>query len=826
MPRYPLTTIAEVLGVERMIESDVQVAYLLTDSRSLAFPQETLFFALVTPKGDGHQYIGELYHKGVRAFVVSHVVEGDYPDAHFLQVEDTLRALQEVARWHRQQLQMPIVGITGSNGKTTLKELLYQLLKERLRVGRSPKSYNSAIGVPLSLWSLHEEQELALIEAGISKLGEMRRLEELIRPEIGILTNIGEAHQENFDRLLQKAKEKVQLFDHSRLVIYGEDQEVVRQAIEEALLSAETLTWSRVNEQATLYVRSEKLSETKGYTKLSLLLDGKPVEYEVPFMDKGTIEDLFAALLLISRVAPDLIGESERYARLEALSMRLEVVEGDEGLLMINDTYNSDFDSLKIALDFMVRRNYERRPMVLVLSPLQESSKDLEELYSRVTSLVRQYDLAQLHLIGRGFEPFLELFPSQTLFHPELQCFINKAGELPRGATVLLKGARSAHFERIVQALQRQTHQTILDVNLSKIVNNLNQHRSILPTGTKVVAMIKAQGYGVGAYEMARTLEGQGVDYFAVALVDEGKELREKGITTPIIVMNPEESALSQLLEYNLEPEVYSREMLARLTTVVEASPYEYFPIHLKWDTGMHRLGMEEHELEMVLDQLRGNTAVRVASVFTHLAAADDPSEDDFTLQQIEILRRIHERLSRGLGYRPLFHALNTSASLRFPDEAGDMVRLGIGLYGISPLGADQPMGLEPVAELRTRLLQVREVPSGSTIGYNRRGVVHRPSRIGVIPVGYADGISRALGNGRVSFRTADGTLVPTIGNVCMDTLMLDLTDAPDTVQAGDFILIFGDGLPITRLAEACGTIPYEILAGLSPRVTRRYFSE
>lgn len=826
MPKYQLSQLAQVLGVASAVTKDRDVAHLLTDSRSLAFPGETLFFALVTQKGNGHRYVQELYERGVRAFVVSEEVEGDFSDACFLKVADTLKALQSVAAWHRLRLSMPVVGITGSNGKTTLKELLYQLLGRQLRVGRSPKSYNSAIGVPLSLWNIEDSDDLAIIEAGISQPGEMAVLEQMIQPQVGVITNVGEAHQENFATLAEKATEKAQLFARSEVVIYGEDQSLVSDALARLDAGVERLTWSRARRDATLFVAEVAPGREKGVTRLKLLLEGQVLEYEVPFLDNGTLEDLFLAILLVNRVAPEILTDQHLFRELEPISMRLEVLEGDNDTLLINDTYSSDFDSLKIALDFMVRRNFDHRPMALVLSLMRGSSSEPENLYGRVGELLREYDLEKLYLIGGEVAPFLSFFPENAVHFATVEDFLSESRDEISGHLVLLKGAREVRMERVVQRLQRQTHQTILDVNLSNIVHNLQQHRALLPARTKVICMIKADGYGVGSYEMARTLESQGVDYLAVALLDEGKELREKGIRTPIIVMNPQESTLAQLLEYHLQPEIYSLDLLRRFISVVEESPYDYFPIHLKWETGMNRLGLEEVEIERCVALLRSTTSVRVDSIFTHLAAADEPEEDEFTLGQLSKFARIHKRLTELLGYRPLLHALNTAGTLRFPEMAGDMVRLGIGLYGYAPVERAEEYGLKPVAELRTYLLQVREVPSGTTIGYGRRGKVDRPSRIGVIPIGYADGISRQLGNGRISFQTADGTLVPTIGNICMDTLMLDLTGASKALQAGDPITIFGKDISITRLAEACGTIPYEILARLSPRITRRYFSE
>ena len=824
-----LSDIATLLS-NASIRDHRTINYLLTDSRSLVSPQETLFFALHTTKGDGHHYIAELLRKGVRAFVVQQIPTGlstAYPDASFILVEDTLKALHQVASAYRDELKATVIAVTGSNGKTTFKELLFQLLQKSYTTGRSPKSYNSAIGVPLSLWGIDSEAEYAIIEAGISEPGEMSRLAHTIRPNWGVITNIGEAHQEHFDTLEQKTEEKVLLLRECQEVFAPMDIPLITEALNKAEITSHCHFWSRVHQDADLFISRE--TPTAEGTEVHFSIGQKHYSYTFPFFDSGTLEDLYLALLVAHTIAPALLQDRELLTHLLPLHMRLEVVRGEMDTLLINDTYSLDYNSLKIALDFQNRRNVGQQPTALILSDFQEGSKDLRELYHRVADLVNEYHLTQVLLIGEEITKYASCFTTNPT---SVQCFATLADFLQTNPLlslqhhiILLKGSRIAGFEAIVRAMQRQTHQTILSVNLSNIVHNLNQQRSFLPKGMKTICMIKAGAYGVGSYEMARTLERAGVDFLAVALVDEGKELREKGIKTPIIVMNPEVSSMAQMVELQLQPEIYSLSLLKDYIKVVQDLGAQAQPIHLKWDTGMHRLGMHEEDLPALLALLRQYpTEVHIASAFTHLAVADDPAEDAYTKMQLARLDFITEQLHKEIGYPFLKHALNTAGVLRFPNYPSDAVRLGGGLYGISPM-PDESYGLLPVSELTTVILQIQHLKAGDTVGYGRKGKVERDARIAVIPIGYADGLPRQLGNGHITFRLSDGTLVPTIGNICMDTLMLDVTDAT-AVAEGSQVEIFGETLPISRLADACGTITYEILSRLSSRITRHYYTE
>ncbi|MDO4770862.1 bifunctional UDP-N-acetylmuramoyl-tripeptide:D-alanyl-D-alanine ligase/alanine racemase [Porphyromonas sp.] len=824
MTAYPLSTIATILGSAFAHKEDPMIDILLTDSRSLTYPERTLFFAIVTHKGNGHDYIETLYRQGVRSFVISQGKYGDScPEAFFIRVPSALEALQKIAKTHRSSLTIPVVGITGSNGKTTLKEILYQLLHHRIRVGRSPKSYNSSIGVPLSLWSIEQTDEIALIEAGISKPDEMKVLEGMITPNIGIITNIGEAHQENFVSLQQKCIEKLHLFAHSDTIICSADDTVIQEGLKTLRLSEKVFAWSMTNKSAPVFVHGVERGKEETLLKLSIL--GQERKYKVPYTDEGSIHDVLLAITFLAKVYPNILEEAEAFSHLEPISMRLEVIEGNGDMMLINDTYNSDFDSFRIALDYMTRRNTEGKTMVLMVSDIYESGTHPSVLYQRMADLVSRHHISEVYAIGEELARYASLFKVPTTCYRTTDDLISALRHTQlEGKVILLKGARSARFEKIVQTLERHTHQTILDVNLSNIIHNFNYYKNLLPHGTRIVCMVKAFGYGTGSYEIARTLMEQRCDYLAVAVVDEGKALRDKGIDMPIIVMNPERSAFARMIEYRLQPEIYSLQLLKDFIKVADNIGEHHYPIHLKWDTGMHRMGLRMEMVDQLLELLRDTSAVRVASVFTHLAVADDQSEDIFTLGQLNKIKEISAQLSAKVPYPFYTHALNTAGITRFADHAMDMVRLGIGLYGISPLG-ESAEGLRPVAGLRTIILQVQEVPAGETIGYGRRGKVSRPSRIAIIPIGYADGIDRRLGNGNLTMRTADGTLVPTIGNICMDTLMLDVTDAPMAVE-GSEITVFDETLPVERLSDAIGTIPYEILSRLSPRVARRYFNE
>lgn len=816
-----------ILGAAVALHHNHPIATVLTDSRSLVSPADTLFFAISTDSGDGHRYIQALYDAGVRSFVVEHLPcrLADFPETNWYQVPSSLRALQRLASWMRHRLTgLQLVGITGSNGKTIVKEFAYQLLSSELAVYRTPRSYNSQLGVPLSLLGLRPQHQLALIEAGISRPGEMSWLAEITAPTIGLFTGLGSAHQENFPNLAAKLSEKIQLFRGADTLIFGSDDALVRETILATYPSARHLTWSRQDASAYIYIES---AEEEGMTTLvTLRHQGKSYQQRIPFTDQGYLEDVFAVLVLVALIRPELLQQSELCMHLRPIAMRLEVKEGLRGNTLINDSYSCDLQSLSIALDFLRRRatSTQMRP-VLLLSDIEQTGLADADLYPQVADLCRSYGVEELYLVGPHLSKAAGLFaPLPVHRYPSTEALL-LSGELTRLSDVclLIKGARRFAFERLYHSLSTREHQTVLDIDLSAVVANLNHYRSLLPAGHPLICMIKADGYGTGAFELARTLQEHHVDYLAVAVADEGRALRERGIRTPIMVMNPELSSASTLFAHQLEPEVYSFELLEGLAEQAAAEGLVDFPIHLKIDSGMHRFGFAPEDVAQIAERLSRCSSLRVSSAFSHLAAADCGEEKRaFTIAQCERFLAATDSLFDQLGYRPRRHILNTAGIECYPEYALDMARLGLGLYGLSPTGKS---GLQPIARLSTVILQTRDLEAGEAIGYGCRGVTSRPSRIGVIPIGYADGFPRRLSCGRYAV-SVRGVLCPTIGNICMDACMIDLTKVPEA-KAGDEVILFGSpDRPIEALAEALDTIPYEVLTALSTRIQRRYWRE
>ncbi|MDP4269183.1 MAG: bifunctional UDP-N-acetylmuramoyl-tripeptide:D-alanyl-D-alanine ligase/alanine racemase [Bacteroidota bacterium] len=820
---YFVSDIARIIHASANILNDGPVSLLLTDSRSLSFPEETLFFALKTKQNDGHKYVTELYQKGVRTFVVSQrlpIFDG-LTEANLLVVKDTLAALQQLAASHRKHFKIPVIGITGSNGKTIVKEWLYQLLNEDKRIVRSPRSYNSQTGVPLSVWRLDEQAELAIFEAGISQPEEMERLEKVIAPEIGILTNIGSAHQEGFQSIEQKCLEKLKLFTHSETIVYEEDDQIVQHCILNTIAGENFLSWSKKNQDAPLYISKIKKGEQSTFIQYNYLqiIDG---DFEIPFTEDANIENAIhcLAVMLYFQISPDKIRE--RMMKLHSVAMRLEVKEGIQNCLIIDDTYNLDFNSLELALDFQMRRaKGSDLKRTLILSDLQQTGKSSHLLYLEVANLLKQKGIDKLIGIGKNIGDQASLFPMGMAFYETTEEFLQSTlinsfdKEL-----ILVKGAREFHFEKISDRLQLKVHETILEVNLDAIVHNFNFYRSKLKPTTKMVCMVKAFGYGAGSYELAKTLQEHHCDYLAVAVADEGAELRKAGIYMPLMVMNPEMSSFNVLFDNDLEPEVYSFKLLKALIRAAEMQGISNYPVHIKIDSGMHRLGFLPEEMDELTDLLTAQTALKVRSVFSHLAGSDSESHNDYTLRQIERFTQCAERIEEAVGYKVLHHILNTAGIFRFPEHQKDMVRLGIGLYGVSSCGEE---GLRNVSTLKTTILQIKDIKAGETIGYGRKWTLTRDSRIGTIPIGYADGLDRHLSNG-VGEVVVNGKRAPIVGNICMDITMIDLTDID--VQEGDTAIIFGEELTVQEIADKLGTIPYEIITSIATRVKRVYYRE
>ena len=833
---YSIEKIATLIGARRFGHTESEIDWLLTDSRSLAFPETSLFFALRTRLGDGHKYIPDLYRRGVRNFVVGTLpldAMEVYPEANFLMVISPLKALQRLAERHREEHEVPVIGITGSNGKTIVKEWLNQLLAPSMTVTRSPRSYNSQVGVPLSVLLLHEQTEIGIFEAGISMPNEMPALRAMIQPTIGIMTNIGPAHQENFSTLQEKCMEKLSLFNDSQTLIYNGDDLIISECMKLASFHGEHLFWSTKNQEAPLFISGIEKTENTTRISYSYLGEQTPIigGITIPFVDEASIENAIHCLAtaLYCHLAPQEI--SERMAHLEPVAMRLEVKQGVRDCILINDSYNSDVNSLDIALDFMNRRQFtldnERQTAVqpkagqtLILSDILQSGVPANELYQRVAEMISSRGVTRLIGIGKEISAAQQLFQVEKHFFNDTEAFLH-SGLLDslHNETILLKGCRNFNFEQITAQLALQVHETTLEVNLEALADNVKFYRSFMRPETKMVCMVKASAYGAGSVEIAKTLQDRGVDYLAVAVADEGAELRRAGITCGIIIMNPEFSAFNTLFEYNLEPEVYNFGLLEALIHAAEKEGIQSFPIHVKLDTGMHRLGFNpKTDLPVLIDRLHHQTAVIPRSVFSHFVGSDSPDFDEFSAQQFELFDYGSRQLQNAFSHKILRHICNSAGIERFPERHLDMVRLGLGLYGIDPIDNRY---LHNVTALHTTILQIRDVPAGDSIGYSRRTILDRPSRIAAIPIGYADGLNRHLGN-RHGYCLVNGKPAQYVGNICMDVCMIDVTDIP--CQEGDAVEIFGNELPVTKLADWLDTIPYEVLTSVSERVKRVYF--
>ena len=820
---YQIKEIAKVISARPAEWQDATVSLLLTDSRRLSIPEESLFFALKTKTNDGHRYIKDLYSLKVRNFVVSDILPeySAMPDANFLVVKDTLRALQRLVTYHRKRFNIPVIGITGSNGKTVVKEFLYQLLRSEFNIVRSPRSYNSQIGVPLSVWEMNERHTLGIFEAGISQPDEMEYLQPIISPTIGVITSIGEAHQENFISMGQKCREKLQLFVDSDAIIYNGDDTLIADSVEASCLSHKAIIWSRTDTEAPLYIESIEKQADKTIIRCTLL--GFERTYTIPFTDDASIENVIQCIAIMLYLKPTSVNDVEKFSRLEPVAMRLEVIEGINDCLLINDTYNSDINSLDIALDFQQSRKVGREmKTTLILSDILQSGTLPKSLYRKVSDLVSHRKVDRLIGIGKDLKEYEAFFPTKEKeFYTTTEEFLAQPlQQMFRNELILIKGSRRFHFERITERLVRKVHETTLEVNLDAIVHNFNFYRSRLNPDTKMVCMVKASAYGAGSYELAKTLQEHRCDYLAVAVADEGEELRKAGITIPIMVMNPEFGGFNVLFENNLEPEVYSFRLLDAIIRETERRGITSYPIHIKVDTGMHRLGFQPGDMPAVCERLRQQSGVVARSVFSHLAGSDSSIFDDFTMEQIGKFQTAAKTLEEGLEYKVIKHILNTAGIERFPQYQMDMVRLGIGLYGVSASGL---RGLRNVSTLKTTILQIQDVPKGDSIGYGRRSYVDRDSRIAIIPIGYADGLDRHFSN-REGIVLINGQRCPIIGNICMDACMVDVTDIE--AHEGDTVVIFGEGLEVNELSDRLHTIPYEILTSVSPRVKRVYYRE
>lgn len=820
--QYTIQDISKIISEEAVVvHPSLIIDNLLTDSRRLVFPAGTLFFALQSERRNGEDFIEELYKAGVRSFAVTKAfICSSFPEASFLFVEDPLRALQKLAAHHRRQFQIPVIGITGSNGKTIVKEWLYQLLHTDYNIVRSPKSYNSQIGVPLSVWQINESHSLAIFEAGISQQDEMHFLENVIHPTIGVLTNVGSAHSSGFKSKEQKILEKWKLFKNAHVIICNNQDEVINSVIK-TKEKERLFIWG--DDGADLQIKKVEKKETA--TNISASYLNQPVSVSIPFTDNASVENAITcwSVLLFLGIDNERIGQ--RMKLLQPVEMRLQLKRVINNCSLINDSYSNDLSSLRIALDFLHQQAGIQQTTV-ILSDLGEVLSS-DEQYKKVLQSLIQHKVnkfigigPRLYALQAGFKQQI----SQAFFYPSVEDFIRVFTNIRfRDEVILLKGARSFEFEQINLLFEQKMHQTVLEVNLTAMAHNLKEYQHYLRPDTKVMAMVKAFSYGSGSAEVASVLQFHKVDYLAVAYADEGVDLRKSGISMPIMVMNPETITFQSLVDYNLEPEMYSFKILKEFTAYLESEGLQQFPVHIKIDTGMHRLGFEETNFNNLAIFLKENPRLAVKSVFSHLVASENSVHDEFTNMQVQQFIHACDVIKNATGYSFTRHISNSAAIFRHPQFQFDMVRLGIGLYGIDSI-AESELSLQPVATLRTTIAQIRKVKKGETVGYSRKGAMHRDSIIATIRIGYADGFNRRLGNG-VGQVFIKGKLAPVSGNVCMDMTMIDITDI-DEVGEGDIVEIFGTNLPVQQVAKWCETIPYEIMTSISQRVKREYYEE
>lgn len=830
------TTGGKASGNLNLMEKDIQE--LIIDTRKVSNADLAAFFALKGSLRDGHIFLEQAYAKGIRCLIVDSPVEkNNFPEALIITVENTLTALQQIGKKHRESFEYPVVGITGSNGKTIVKEWLYELLShiapfnQQAGPVRSPKSYNSQIGIPLSTWLMQEGNTIGIFEAGISQPGEMKNAAEIIQPSIGIFTNIGEAHNEGFETIEQKIEEKLILFSQAKQLIYCKDDPRLHSAIQNWNLAPENsnkpielFTWS-MNEAATLEIKNVDTSQA--LTIITAIFKGNEISISIPYSDKAYLENAIHcwACLLLLDVNPLTINLFMK--DLQPVAMRLQLVEGINNCTLINDTYNSDYTSLKIALDFLIQQKTQEKN-TLILSDILELRQNDEAFYSKVAQLLAQKGIDRLIAIGPKLSLYKEQFKKSSTyssnFYENTAEFLSKFEPKDfKEEAILLKGARIFEFEKIEDILEAKTHKTVLEVDLSAIQNNLRVYKNLLQPKVKVMAMVKAFAYGTGSSEIANILQFEGVDYLTVAYLDEGISLRKAGITLPIMVMSPEFGAFEQMISWKIEPEIFSLASLTEFLKVAEKLETQAYPIHVKLDTGMHRLGFEEAEISTLIQTLNSTRTIQLKSVFSHLAGSDEAFFDGFTAQQAQAFKRMSQQILDALPYQPLRHLCNSSAISRFPEFHFDMVRLGIGIYGVDANAAVQKK-LENVATLKTTVAQVRNVKAGETVGYSRKGVLSRDSKVATVSIGYADGYFRDFGNGNGKMLIADKA-VPTIGSICMDMCMLDVTHIHE-IKHGDKVIVFGKDLPITTLAKWANTIPYEIITSVSQRVKRIYMNE
>ena len=820
MKPYKIDELAKIISAQIIGKNSGLIEEIYFDSRTIYQPSNGVFFAFSEFQNNANQFIEDAYKKGIRIFVAADVHEFK-EDATYLLVESPLKALQIWSGFHRNQFDFPVIGITGSNGKTVVKEWLNQLLWKDFSIVRSPKSYNSQIGVPLSVLQISNENNLGIFEAGISKPGEMEKLEKIIQPEIAVLTHTGSAHLENFESKEQLIHEKLKLFKNAKEIIYNSENELINKFLKEKFSDNEFQLFSfGKNENDTVQIIS--IDEIPTGKKIQIRFNSKKYILQIPFHDAASVENILTVLTTVSALGLNLEKYLPLTKNLLPIEMRLEIKEAIRDSIVINDAFNSDLHSVKVALDVLAQQPFPRKS--LVLTDVLQSNLNKDELYKKVSELVNSYELDDLILIGEFIPDYKNLFKTEARTFEKTEDFIKTLSiQNVHNEAILLKGARPFQLEKVSAFLEKKSHDTVLEINLKALIDNVKYFKSKLKPQTKMMAMIKANSYGTGSFEIAQTLEHQQIDYLGAAYADEGVELRKAGITLPIMVMNPEQSSYSSVIEYKLEPEIYSFRVLELfLQTLKEKSITEPFPIHLKIDTGMNRLGFREKEINELIEKIKDEKSVFVKSVFTHLATADVPEEKDFALAQLKKFDEVYNEISSKLKIAPLKHALNSPGIINFPENQYDMVRLGIGMYGISE-NAETDKNLKNVVTFKTVISRISEIEPGETVSYGRKFKAEKPTRIATLPVGYADGLRRSLGN-RVGNVNINGKLASIVGTVCMDMLMADVTEI--NCKEGDEVILFGENPTITEVAEKTGTIPYEILTSISARVKKIYYRE
>ncbi|ANI90032.1 bifunctional UDP-N-acetylmuramoyl-tripeptide:D-alanyl-D-alanine ligase/alanine racemase [Arachidicoccus ginsenosidimutans] len=815
---YPIQSISEIIEAESLFaDKEIKIEHLITDSRRITFAASSLFFAIKTEHRNGADFVEEAYRQGIRNFVLQENIDtGKYKDANFLFVKNTLASLQKLAAFHRLQFHYPVIGITGSNGKTIVKEWLNFLLNDDYKIIRSPRSYNSQIGVPLSVWEMGEEDNLGIFEAGISEVNKMENLEKIIQPEIGIFTNLGDAHEKGFTSKQQKLEEKIKLFQHSKIVFANADDEQIISTLKKKT-SAQILSYGK-NQQATLKIIDIKKEQRQ--TTVVADYQAKEISITIPFIDDASLQNACVCWLAAIYLNIDEKIIQQKMLQLPVIDMRLQVLPAINNCTIINDSYSLDIDSLSVGLDLL---NQQLLSKTLILSDFHN---DDERIYQSAINILVNKKINRLIIIGKNWQQYqtelknkiaaVETYSTSNDFinHFQPNHFKNEA--------ILLKGARCFHFEELLNLLIQKVHQTRLEINLSNIVHNLKEYRKHLKPTTKVMAMVKAFAYGSGSIEIASILQYHKIDYLTVAYADEGVELRNAGINIPIMVMNTDEYGFETIVQHNLEPEIYSFKILNEFAVFLQKQGVAQFPVHLKIDTGMHRLGFEESQMDDLIAGLKANKSLVIKSVFSHLVGSEDAAEDDFTKKQTDIFIRCCAQIENALQYKFIRHISNSAAIIRHPEIQFDMVRLGIGLYGVNY--TPEKMDLKVVASLKTTIAQIKHEQPGDSVGYNQKGKINKPTTTATIRIGYADGYNRRFSNG-AGFVLINNQPAKVIGNVAMDMTMVDITDIPN-VKEGDDVEVFGENLPVQKLAKQSGTIAYEIFTSVGQRVKRVYVEE